>query len=83
MRTEWFFCPTCRRGFESNVPDDSRPGQVIEEIGQLCLDESGDEYWRCPLDGCGGATVNCIHWSVFRRAYPELPEVPYEGVRYP
>lgn len=83
MKTEWFFCPACRRAFQSGVPDDYRPGHVIEEIGQLCLDEDGGEWWRCPLDACDGATVNCIHWSAFRKAHPEVPEVPYQGMRYP
>ncbi|MHC4252668.1 MAG: hypothetical protein ACYS9X_26420 [Planctomycetota bacterium] len=83
MKREWSFCPACRRAFQSDVPDDYRPGQVIEEVGQLCLDEDGDEWWKCPLKGCDGATVHCIHWSVFKKAHPELPEVPYQGARYP
>jgi hypothetical protein len=82
MKTEWFWCPRCKRAFHSEVPDDYRPGVVIEEIGQLSVEENGGEWWSCPSEGCGGATVKCMHWSKLRENHPELPEVPESGELY-
>lgn len=83
MKTAWFWCPRCKRAFHGEVPDDYRPGMMIEEIAQLSLEENSGEWWSCPNEGCGGATVNCLHWSKLRENHPELPEVPESGKLYP
>ncbi len=83
MKHEWFFCPACRRTFQSEVPEGTRPGQATEEIGQLWLDKEGNDHWTCPLEDCNGAAISCLRWSVLRQVYPELPEVPIKGTRYP
>lgn len=82
-RTESFWCPRCKRAFPSDVPDDYVAGQVIEEVGELCLDEDGNEWWRCPYPDCGAHTVHCVHWPAFRQGRPDYPVFPAEGVRYP
>lgn len=83
MKTEWFWCLHCERAFESKVPDDYTPEKPIEEIGQMCLNEDGDEWWRCPYRGCDGTTLDLWHWAEVREHHPDYPEKPQLGKVYP
>ena len=82
MKTEWFYCPRCQRAFPSDVPDDYRPGQIIIEIGQGCLDEDGEDWWYCPYEDCNASTIESLHWSKIRLDHPDLPEIPEQGRVY-
>lgn len=83
MKIETFWCPDCQRAFHGEVPDDYSPGMVIEEVGRLGPQGKGGERHLCPHKGCGGAIVNCLHWSKLRENHPELPEAPQNDGLYP